>query len=92
MQFILQRSGNSNQRPSPLLGKSSVSPPSSPNEQPPERNKDIRKSLTFSGCGGGRDTKRGDIVGVVRGIPQTLEVKNSSAQEQSVSSHTVGIQ
>uniref|UniRef100_A0A1B6MFX6 Ras-associating domain-containing protein n=1 Tax=Graphocephala atropunctata TaxID=36148 RepID=A0A1B6MFX6_9HEMI len=86
VQFILQRSGNSNQRPSPLSGKNSTSPPPSPNEQPPERNKDIRKSLTFSGCGGVRDPKRGDNVGVVRGVPQNLEVRNSTSPEQSIAS------
>lgn len=85
VQFILQRSNNSNQRPSPSLGKDSVSPPASPSDQLPERNKDIRKSLTFSGCG--RDSKRGDNVGVVRGVPQTLEVKNSTSPEHLVSSH-----
>ncbi|XP_054271762.1 ras association domain-containing protein 8 [Macrosteles quadrilineatus] len=89
VQFILQRSGNSNQRPSPLSGKNSASPPPSPNDQPPERNKDIRKSLTFSGCGGGgREVKRGDNVGVVRGVPQNLEVKNSST-DQSISSQMI---
>lgn len=89
VQFILQRSGSNNQRPSPLSGKGSTSPPPSPNDQPPERNKDIRKSLTFSGCGGARDVKRGDNIGVVRGVPHSLEVKQPTSPDQSISSQMV---
>lgn len=91
VQFILQRSGSNNQRPSPLSGKGSTSPPPSPNDQPPERNKDIRKSLTFSGCGGARDVKRGDNIGVVRGVPHSLEVKQPTSPDQSISSQMVSL-
>lgn len=49
-----------------------TSPPSTPHDaiSPPDRNKDIRKSLTFSGSHVGRT---GDNVGVVKARPR-LEV------------------
>lgn len=103
VQFILQRSGtNTSSGTSGGAGRishslSPTSPPPSPSDippPPPDRNKDIRKSLTFSSGGsGGSTVRRTDNVGVVRGVPQSLQVKNqqgvsptSSSQQQVLSS------
>lgn len=74
VQFILQRSTGStpnttNNRPHPL---SPITPPASPCEPSNfhERNKDIRKSLTFSGASNLVEHRRSDNGGNVRGVAQ----------------------
>lgn len=93
VQFILQRSGSTaGSKPNALVSKSPVSPPPSPSEPPvpPDRNKDIRKSLTFSGGGGSRETRRSDNVGIVRGVQQqSLEVKHTASPDHSITSQQV---
>lgn len=95
VQFILQRSGAATgTKPNPLVSKSPVSPPPSPSEPPvpPDRNKDIRKSLTFSGGGGSRETRRSDNVGIVRGVQQqSLEVKHTPSPDHSTTSQQVNV-
>uniref|UniRef100_A0A1B6ED01 Ras-associating domain-containing protein n=1 Tax=Clastoptera arizonana TaxID=38151 RepID=A0A1B6ED01_9HEMI len=90
VQFILQRSGENcaKGKPNPLISKRTTSPPPSPNEQPPlppDRNKDIRKSLTFSGGGGVRETRKQDNLGLTCGIQQALEVKHSPPNDTASS-------
>ena len=79
VQFILQRSAFDGTKPQQQLparlkitehGSMSTPAPISP----PDRNKDIRKSLTFSG--GHHVTRTGDNVGVVKARPR-LEVNNT---------------
>lgn len=78
-----------------MVGKGSSSPPPSPSEQPPlppDRNKDIRKSLTFSGGGGMRETRRNDSnISLVRGVQQPLEVKHTPSPDHTAPSQQVNL-
>lgn len=94
----MQRSGSNTSGPSSGAGRvanslSPSSPPPSPSEippPPPDRNKDIRKSLTFSGGGSsGSAVRRTDNVGVVRGVPQSLQVKHQQALSPTSSQQQV---
>lgn len=104
VQFILQRSqlddskGNNSQTKKPNLTDNlhNFSPTSSYQDfmKSPERNKDIRKSLTFSGGNHPQSSEKADNVGIVKGVQQKhydVEVKDTKiikSDEGSYSSPT----